>query len=471
MSRTFYSYAIFFTALSGILIFAQSIVYFLIGGRIAELTSTRVWILLSVVVTVTSWLIMIAYFRYRNYQFSLWAIVAMIATTSFHAFSLLKTLQTREISPVYALTTVLTILAGIVYGVSLVFSRANERYWLRIGGIASFTVGILSLFTIVWGLTSVSARVDGTIEKLDQWLTIAGSIVPIFFILNFFSERSATKGLVRDGGLEMVMGLAALVVMIAAPIIGVRFINEALWRDRNPDFVGEGARMLAVSFDAGSFVNDAGDTMRYRLMMPLDYDSTKKYPIVVCLHGSSGSGHDNIKQIAACLPAAWLSNEENRKKYPTILFVPQCPEGMTWGGLRGSPSVEARVIETLLDVEKVLPIDTTRRYIAGNSMGGYGVWRLAAAYPEMFAAAIPICGGGDPLSANQLTKVPIWAFHGEKDMNVPVSGSRDVIDAIEKAGGKPIYTEFPGKAHDIGKEVTSTPGLLDWLFAQTRRGK
>ncbi len=104
-------------------------------------------------------------------------------------------------------------------------------------------------------------------------------------------------------------------------------------------------------------------------------------------------------------------------------------------------------------------------------MGGYGAWRLAAAYPEMFAAAIPICGGGDPLLAQQLTKVPIWAFHGEKDMNVPVSGSRDVIDAIEKVGGKPIYTEFPGKAHDISKEVISTPGLLDWLFAQSKTGR
>ena len=241
-----------------------------------------------------------------------------------------------------------------------------------------------------------------------------------------------------------------------------------MWRDRNPDFVWEGARTLAAPFEARNFVNDLGDTMRYRLMMPLDYDSAKKYPVVVCLHGSSGSGHDNIKQIATCLPATWLSNEENRKKYPAILFVPQCPERMTWGGLRGAPSVEALVIETLLDLETVLPIDTTRRYIAGNSMGGYGAWRLAATYPEMFAAAIPICGGGDPLLAQQLTKIPIWAFHGEKDMNVPVSGSRDVIDAIEKAGGKPIYTEFPGKAHDIGKEVISTPGLLDWLFAQSK---
>jgi predicted esterase len=468
MSRTFYSYAIFFTALSGILIFTQSIIYFLIGGQIAELASTRLWILLSLVVNITSWLIMMAYLRYRNYQFSLWAVVAMIATSSLQAFALFTTLQTREITPVFALTTVLTISAGIVYGISLVFSRANERYWLRIAGIVSFLVGTIGLSTIIWGLTSVDARVDGTIEKLDQWLTMAASMIPFFFILNFISERSTTKSFVRDGGLETVMRLAALVLIIAVPFIGIRFVNEALWRDRNPDFVGEGARMLAAPFEAKHFVSDAGDTMRYRLMMPLDYDSAKKYPIVVCLHGSSGSGNDNIKQIATCLPASWLSREENRKKYPAFLFVPQCPERMTWGGFNDSPSVETLVIESLLALEKVLPIDTTRRYVAGNSMGGYGAWRLAATHPEMFAAAIPICGAGDPRLAQQLTNVPIWAFHGENDMNVPVSGSRDIIDAIEKAGGKPTYTEFPGKAHDISREVISTPGLLEWLFAQSK---
>jgi predicted esterase len=468
MSRTFYSYAIFFTALSGVLILAHGILYFLIGTRIMELVSTRGWILFFLIVSVTSWLIMIGYFRYREYQFALWAVVGVIATSAIQVFSLLKILQTREITPFFALTTLLAILAGIVLGISLVFTKAKERYWLRIAGISFLLTGLLGLTTVVWALTSVDARLDGTIQKMDQWQSIAQCITPIFFILNFFNERSAAKGLVRDGGLETVMGLASLIAVAATPIIGLQYINEALWRNRNPDFVWEGARMLADPFEERNFVNDVGDTMRYRLMMPLDYDSAKKYPVVVCLHGSSGSGHDNIKQIVTCLPAAWLSNEENRKKYPAILFVPQCPERMTWGGLRGAPSVEALVIETLLDLEKVLPIDTTRRYIAGNSMGGYGAWRLAAAYPEMFAAAIPICGGGDPFLAQQLTKVPIWAFHGEKDMNVPVSASRDVIDAIEKVGGKPIYTEFPRKAHDISKEVIATPGLLDWLFAQTK---
>jgi predicted peptidase len=202
--------------------------------------------------------------------------------------------------------------------------------------------------------------------------------------------------------------------------------------------------------------------------MPLDYDSAKIYPLVVCLHGSSGRGNDNVKQIGTCLPATLLSNEENRKKYPAFLLVPQCPMNMSWGGTQNTPSVDSLVIETILALEKEFPIDIDRRYVAGNSMGGYGTWHLILTHPEMFAAAIPISGGGDPAFAPKLTKVPIWAFHGAKDMNVPVSGSRYIIEAIKKAGGNPQYSEFPDKAHDITKEVVSTPGLLDWLFAQKK---
>lgn len=469
MSRTFYSYAIFLTALSGLLILAQSVVYFMIGSRFMELASTRIWVLFMLVLTTISWLIMVAYLRYRDYKFSFWAAAGVVVTSTIQAFSFLKILRTHEITPFFALTTVISILTGVIFGITLLVSNAKERYWLRIAGIAFILVGLVGLATIVWGLTSLDARVDGTIEKLDQWQTIVQCVLPFLFVLNFASERSAAKSSVREGSLETIIGLAALIALVATPIVGMQFIKEALWRKNNPDFVGEGARMLAAPFDTGNFVNSEGDTMRYRLMMPLNYDSTKRYPVVVCLHGSSGSGHDNIKQIVTCLPAVWLSNEENRIKYPAILFVPQCPERMTWGGLKGAPSVGALVMETLRALESKQPIDTTRRYIAGNSMGGYGTWVLTAEFPELFAAAIPICGGGDPSTASQLVNLPIWAFHGEKDMNVPVSGSREVIEAIKTAGGDPIYTEFPGKAHDITREVMSTPGLLDWLFAQSKK--
>ncbi len=101
-------------------------------------------------------------------------------------------------------------------------------------------------------------------------------------------------------------------------------------------------------------------------------------------------------------------------------------------------------------------------------MGGFGTWHLISSQPEMFAAAIPICGAGNPEFADILTDIPIWAFHGEKDRNVLVKGSRDMINAIRNEGGNPKYTEYPDQAHHISSSVGTTPELLNWLFSQKR---
>jgi predicted peptidase len=106
--------------------------------------------------------------------------------------------------------------------------------------------------------------------------------------------------------------------------------------------------------------------------------------------------------------------------------------------------------------------------VSGNSRGGYGAWQYISVRPDMFAAAIPISGEGDPRFGLKIARVPVWAFHGDQDLNVPVSGSRNIINTMKFAGGKPKYTEYPNAGHDIWKSVTSTPGLLDWLFAQKR---
>ncbi|MBA4055232.1 MAG: peptidase, partial [Marivirga sp.] len=109
-----------------------------------------------------------------------------------------------------------------------------------------------------------------------------------------------------------------------------------------------------------------------------------------------------------------------------------------------------------------------RRYVTGISRGGYGSWHFICTRPDMFAAAIPVCGGGDPSRASNIVDVSVWAFHGAKDKNVPVDGSRHMIEAIKKAGGSPQYTEYENEAHNIWHRVSETPGLWDWLFEQQR---
>src|SRR5207237_1227270 len=113
-------------------------------------------------------------------------------------------------------------------------------------------------------------------------------------------------------------------------------------------------------------------------------------------------------------------------------------------------------------------IDRKRIYLTGLSMGGYGTWVLLARKPELFAAGVPICGGGHVEGAKKLAKIPIWAFHGDKDGAVPPERSREMIEAIEKAGGKPKYTEYGGVGHDSWTRTYRDPKMHEWLFAQKK---
>ena len=143
-------------------------------------------------------------------------------------------------------------------------------------------------------------------------------------------------------------------------------------------------------------------------------------------------------------------------------LMPQCPKGFGW------QSIDGPIYEIIKELESEFKIDEKRRYVMGISGGGYGSWYFITAKPEMFAAAIPICGGGDPSLAAKIANVPVWAFHGEDDNLVPVRFSREMIDGIKKAGGNPKYTEYPDAGHNIWNQVVSTPGLMDWLFEQKR---
>ncbi|MBU2904118.1 prolyl oligopeptidase family serine peptidase [Arenibacter algicola] len=239
---------------------------------------------------------------------------------------------------------------------------------------------------------------------------------------------------------------------------------------------------MAELFNGRTHVNMQKDTLQYRLLMPLDYDPNKQYPLVVCLSGGAGRGTDNIQQIAGSKAAQVLSTLENRKKYPAFIFVPQCPPGADWGrslgkmeregliarGRYNQPNVESLVFETIAALEEEFNIHTTRRYITGQSMGGFGTWHYILTHPQMFTAAIPICGGANPDLAKKITDLPLWVFHGDNDKTVPVDFSRRMVAAIKKAGGNPKYTEFPGVGHGSWHEAFDTPELLDWFFAQVK---
>jgi predicted peptidase len=126
-------------------------------------------------------------------------------------------------------------------------------------------------------------------------------------------------------------------------------------------------------------------------------------------------------------------------------------------------------MELLDKVAKDKHIDASRIYIGGLSMGGFGTFDLLARRPELFAAAVPVCGGADLEKAASYKSVPIWVFHGAKDPVVPADLSRSLIKVIEQAGGSPRYTEYPEGGHDVWNMAIREPELLPWLFNQKKQ--
>ena len=223
-------------------------------------------------------------------------------------------------------------------------------------------------------------------------------------------------------------------------------------------------------------VKDIG-TLKYRLLKPVDYNPNHTYPLVIFLHGAGERGDDNIAQLKHGMKD--FLEPERRKKYPCYVLAPQCPTGKKWVEVDWSaesheqpsePSVSMRLTHDLvLEMIETANVNKNRVYITGLSMGGYGTWDAIGRYPNLFAAAVPICGGGDPATVEKFAKLPVWAFHGDKDTAVPVERSRMMIEALKKAGGEPKYTEYPGVGHDSWSATFANPELYDWLFTQLRR--
>ena len=216
---------------------------------------------------------------------------------------------------------------------------------------------------------------------------------------------------------------------------------------------------------------------KYRLLKPAAVEPGRKYPLVLFLHGAGERGSDNELQLTY-LPT-WLAEEENRRRHPCFVVVPQCRADHKWVEIDWSakkslpqkpePTVDMAAAMAALDaVMQAEPVDPGRVFLTGISMGGYGSWDLAARMPERFAAVIPICGGGDEATAPKLKALPIWCFHGDVDKAVPVERSRTMVEAVKAAGGTVKYTEYAGVGHDSWTPAYRDPATLDWLFEQCR---
>lgn len=217
-------------------------------------------------------------------------------------------------------------------------------------------------------------------------------------------------------------------------------------------------------------------TLPYRLFVPAGYAPGKAMPVVLALHGAGERGIDNTSQLTKNRLATSWAEDSVQARHPSLVIAPQCPSTDSWVDYYKPVDkvsirpILAKVMELLDSLAQEFNLDPDRIYVVGLSMGGFATWDLLARYPGRFAAAVPICGAGDTTKVALMRNTPLWIFHGDKDNVVPVAGSRTMVEALKRVGASPRYTEYPGVMHDSWTPALKDPGLVPWVYAQTRPG-
>ncbi len=213
----------------------------------------------------------------------------------------------------------------------------------------------------------------------------------------------------------------------------------------------------------------------YRLLEPSKVEEGKSYPLILFLHGAGERGSDNEKQLAY-LPRTMAGL---RDRYPCYVVALQCPGNEKWSAVRwsdtSSQAQTPRPTDPLLAAVRAMeatitqyPVDIDRVYLTGLSMGGYGSWDLAMRYPDVFAAVVPICGGGDEKRVHRMAAIPTAVYHGDADKVVPVKRSRTLVERLLKLGSSPNYFELPGVGHNAWALAYKTDKAIGWMFEQRR---
>ncbi len=229
-----------------------------------------------------------------------------------------------------------------------------------------------------------------------------------------------------------------------------------------------------------------GRDLQWAVWTPPFWSAQKSWPVILFLHGSAERGSDGVKQTQAGLGPALLLHPE---RWPAVVVLPQCPADLWWG----DPVCERFAMEALQAGAREFSGDPARFLLTGKSMGGNGVWRLAADHPGTFAAIAPVCGfirfdgapppksypgRGEPAEgephedyagvARAIGDVPVWMFHGANDRAVPVEESRMMERALKAAGRTVRYTEYPDGDHQIWDRAYADPELAPWMISRRK---
>jgi len=229
------------------------------------------------------------------------------------------------------------------------------------------------------------------------------------------------------------------------------------------------------------FTDKAGHSLPYRLLPPVHTEADSSYPLIVFLHGSGERGEENERQLIH--GGKLFADSMRRVKFPAYVLFPQCPKGITWSSVKIDTSRYPLIlsydykskenwpmtatIELIEHISNTYGINKSRIYISGLSMGGMGVFEFVYRYPKLFAAALPICGGGNQKQYDKRVRaVPFRIYHGDADKAVDVNESRRMVKRLKELGCKVEYIEYPGVGHNSWNNAFADPEFLNWMFQQ-----
>ncbi len=228
-------------------------------------------------------------------------------------------------------------------------------------------------------------------------------------------------------------------------------------------------------FNARQYISASGDTLRYRMLDP-DNDPLRSTPLIIFLHGAGERGFNNEAQLK------WgvmnFATDEMMALHPAVVIAPQCPYNQAWSNvervgnttethLKPEPSKPMQLLRELIDqLIKTQHIDTSRIYITGLSLGGFGTFDAVERYPNLFAAAIPVCGGGDVSKIATAAHIPMWICAGADDPTVNPDYSVEMLVALRKAGAHPGFSLYPETGHLSWLSAYTDKHVIEWLFRQ-----
>jgi predicted peptidase len=232
------------------------------------------------------------------------------------------------------------------------------------------------------------------------------------------------------------------------------------------------------------YVFAEGKTLPYRILYPENYEKNKKYPLILFLHGAGERGNDNEKQLTH--GARLFLKDENRKNFPAIIVFPQCPQESSWASVKVDRTVEPakRAFDYTVEVTWPLQaandlvrklsneeaVDKSKIYITGLSMGGMGTFESVYRNPDLYAAALPICGGGDVTHYDKrITKTAFWVFHGAADAVVNVKLSQEMVEKLKSLKAEVKYSEYPGVNHNSWDNAFAESEFLNWMFGHKKK--